>query len=185
MYLQHLFPVTTDQSVTIFTYSSNLFEIFGIISLLLFGLFSFFLWHSGFLSTRFTSWTTLQSLSFCSFIAIIATALPQLASLGNKQWLYYVASGLSGFFLSIPYSMMELLIMQECHHFRPSRVLGFASLNTQIAAAVAGYPVSLLFRSLCPFRLAPLLEASFVLLAVVCLRCVSLIHSMESKQKSD
>lgn len=81
--------------------------------------------------------------------------------------------------------MMELLIMQECHHFRPSRVLGFASLNTQIAAAVAGYPVSLLFRSLCPFRLAPLLEASFVLLAVVCLRCVSLIHSMESKQKSD
>ncbi|KNB41853.1 hypothetical protein JH06_5475 [Blastocystis sp. subtype 4] len=43
VYLQHLFPVTTDQSVTIFTYSSNLFEIFGIISLLLFGLFSFFL----------------------------------------------------------------------------------------------------------------------------------------------
>ena len=75
--------------------------------------------------------------------------------------------------------------MQECHHFKPGRILGLASLNTQIAAAVAGYPVSLLFRSFCPFRVAPLLEASFVLLAIVCLQCISWIHSMESKLKKD
>ena len=127
----------------------------------------------------------LQSLSIYSFLAMIATALPQLASLWNTPWLYYIASGLSGFFLSVPYSMMEMLIMQECHHFKPGRVLGLASLNTQAAAAVAGYPVSLLFRYICPFRLAPLLEASFVLFAVVCLQCVKYIHLTGSKQKTN
>ena len=65
--------------------------------------------------------------------------------------------------------MMEMAIMGECSYFKPNRALSLASLNTQAAAAVAGYPVSVVFKWLGSYRFAPLFEAGLVAVATLCL----------------
>ena len=80
-----------------------------------------------------------------------------------------VASAFIGFFLSVPYALMEMVIMRECGRFSVSRMLSLASLNTQLAATVAGYPASRFFLAVCGFEAAPLVEAGLLGVAAMCL----------------
>ena len=68
-----------------------------------------------------------------------------------------MASAIIGFFLSVPYALMEMVIMRECGRFSVSRMLSVASLNTQLAGTVAGYPAGRLLQ-LTGFEAAPAVE---------------------------
>lgn len=118
-------------------------------------------------------------ISLYAFLSIFAILLVQLSANVHSIPLYYLASLLSGFFISIPYAMMEMVIMKECSYFKPNRALSLASLNTQAAAAVAGYPISLVFNWMGSFRYAIVLEAGLVIIATACLWIVLLLNRQE------
>ena len=125
-------------------------------------------------------------LSFYTVLAVVSLLLTQVAASMQSVSLYYIASLLSGFFIAVPYAMMEMAIMGECSYFKPNRALSLASLNTQAAAAVAGYPVSVVFNWLGSYRSAPLLEAGLVVAATCCLwMVVSLNRKVVVKAKID
>lgn len=69
--------------------------------------------------------------------------------------------------------------MKECSYFKPNRALSLASLNTQAAAAVAGYPISVVFKWMGSFRYAIVLEAGLVVIATTCLWIDILLHRQE------
>lgn len=91
-----------------------------------------------------------------------------------------IASAFIGFFLSVPYALMEMVIMRECGRFGVSRMLSLASLNTQLAATVAGYPASR-FLAVCGFEEAPLVEAGLLGVAAMCL----VIVGVKGKEKGE
>ena len=118
-------------------------------------------------------------ISLYAFLSIFSILLVQLSANVHSIPLYYLASLLSGFFISIPYAMMEMVIMKECSYFKPNRALSLASLNTQAAAAVAGYPISLVFEWMGSFRYAIVLEAGLVVIATACLWIDLLLNRQE------
>ena len=69
--------------------------------------------------------------------------------------------------------------MKECSYFKPNRALSLASLNTQAAAAVAGYPISEVFKWMGSFRYAIVLEAGLVVVATACLWIVLFLNRQE------
>ena len=92
-----------------------------------------------------------------------------------------IASAFIGFFLSVPYALMEMVIMRECGRFSVSRMLSLASLNTQLAATVAGYPASR-FLAVCGFEEAPLVEAGLLGVAAMCL---VIVDGVKGKEKGE
>ena len=71
---------------------------------------------------------------------------------------------------------MELVMMDLCGHFAVNRVLSMASLNTQLAAALAGYPTSLLLKRWLGLKRTPLFLLCVLLvvltgLTVICTLC--------------
>ena len=123
-------------------------------------------------------------ISIYTVLAVVSLLLTQLAASVHSVTLYYVSSLLSGFFIAVPYAMMEMAIMGECSYFKPNRALSLASLNTQAAAAVAGYPVSVVFKWLGSYRFALLLEVGLVAVATFCLWVVvALNRKIEVKEK--
>ena len=111
--------------------------------------------------------------------ALISIALQTLSATLPDPWgcgLYYVAATLTGFCIAVPYASMELVMMDLCGHFAVNRVLSMASLNTQLAAALAGYPTSLLLKRWIGLKRTPLFLACVLLvvltgLTVICTLC--------------
>ena len=93
-----------------------------------------------------------------------------------------MASAIIGFFLSVPYALMEMVIMRECGRFSVSRMLSLASLNTQLAATVAGYPASRFFQAVSGFEAAPVVEAGMLGMATMCLVCVEGAKGKEKRE---
>ena len=73
---------------------------------------------------------------------------------------------------------MEMVIMQECGRFSVSRMLSMASLNTQLAGTVAGYPAGRLLQ-LTGFEAAPAVEAGMLGVATMCLVVVERVKGKE------
>ena len=111
--------------------------------------------------------------------ALISIALQALSATLPGTWgcgLYYVAATLTGFCIAVPYASMELVMMDLCGHFAVNRVLSMASLNTQLAAALAGYPTSLLLKRWLGLKRTPLFLLCVLLvvltgLTVICTLC--------------
>ena len=167
-FLQPLFSLSTEASASRFAVANTLFEIASVTSLLLFGAVS-------------TTTATPLSRLMMRYVAgaLISIALQALSAILPDPWgcgLYYVAATLTGFCIAVPYASMELVMMDLCGHFAVNRVLSMASLNTQLAAALAGYPTSLLLKRWLGLKRTPLFLACVLLvvltgLTVICTLC--------------
>lgn len=123
-------------------------------------------------------------MSIYTTLAIFTTLLPQLASFLHLPWLFYISSFCSGFFLSVPYASLDLVLMDLCTHVRVNRALSLTSLLSQIAAAVAGYPVYSFFTHLCSFHYTPLVLTLLLCIAGCCLWSIYWI-TRPTKEKRD
>ena len=166
-FLQPLFSLSTEAAARRFAVANTLFEIASVTSLLLFGAASTTTTPLPRLMTRYVAG------------ALISIALQTLSATLPDPWgcgLYYVAATLTGFCIAVPYASMELVMMDLCGHFAVNRVLSMASLNTQLAAALAGYPTSLLLKRWLGLKRTPLFLACVLLvvltgLTVICTLC--------------
>ena len=166
-FLQPLFSLSTETAARRFAVANTLFEIASVTSLLLFGAASTTTTPLPRLMTRYVAG------------ALISIALQTLSATLPDPWgcgLYYVAATLTGFCIAVPYASMELVMMDLCGHFAVNRVLSMASLNTQLAAALAGYPTSLLLKRWLGLKRTPLFLACVLLvvltgLTVICTLC--------------
>lgn len=166
-FLQPLFSLSTEAAASRFAVANTLFEIASVTSLLLFGAASTTTTPLPRLMTRYVAG------------ALISIALQTLSATLPDPWgcgLYYVAATLTGFCIAVPYASMELVMMDLCGHFAVNRVLSMASLNTQLAAALAGYPTSLLLKRWLGLKRTPLFLACVLLvvltgLTVICTLC--------------
>lgn len=167
-FLQPLFSLSTEAAASRFAVANTLFEIASVTSLLLFGAVS---------TTTATPLPRLMTRYVAG--ALISIALQTLSATLPDPWgcgLYYVAATLTGFCIAVPYASMELVMMDLCGHFAVNRVLSMASLNTQLAAALAGYPTSLLLKRWLGLKRTPLFLACVLLvvltgLTVICTLC--------------
>ena len=166
-FLQPLFSLSTEASASRFAVANTLFEIASVTSLLLFGAASTTTTPLPRLMTRYVAG------------ALISIALQTLSATLPDPWgcgLYYVAATLTGFCIAVPYASMELVMMDLCGHFAVNRVLSVTSLNTQLAAALAGYPTSLLLKRWLGLKRTPLFLLCVLLvvltgLTVICTLC--------------
>ena len=166
-FLQPLFSLSTEAAASRFAVANTLFEIASVTSLLLFGAASTTTTPLPRLMTRYVAG------------ALISIALQTLSATLPDPWgcgLYYVAATLTGFCIAVPYASMELVMMDLCGHFAVNRVLSMASLNMQLAAALAGYPTSLLLKRWLGLKRTPLFLACVLLvvltgLTVICTLC--------------
>lgn len=166
-FLQPLFSLSTEAAASRFAVANTLFEIASVTSLLLFGAASTTTTPLPRLMTRYVAG------------ALISIALQTLSATLPDPWgcgLYYVAATLTGFCIAVPYASMELVMMDLCGHFAVNRVLSMSSLNTQLAAALAGYPTSLLLKRWLGLKRTPLFLACVLLvvltgLTVICTLC--------------
>ena len=166
-FLQPLFSLSTEAAASRFAVANTLFEIASVTSLLLFGAASTTTTPLPRLMTRYVAG------------ALISIALQTLSATLPDPWgcgLYYVAATLTGFCIAVPYASMELVMMDLCGHFAVNRMLSVASLNTQLAAALAGYPTSLLLKRWLGLKRTPLFLACVLLvvltgLTVICTLC--------------
>ena len=166
-FLQPLFSLSTEAAASRFAVANTLFEIASVTSLLLFGAASTTTTPLPRLMTRYVAG------------ALISIALQTLSATLPDPWgcgLYYVAATLTGFCIAVPYASMELVMMDLCGHFAVNRVLSMASLNKQLAAALAGYPTSLLLKRWLGLKRTPLFLACVLLvvltgLTVICTLC--------------
>ena len=166
-FLQPLFSLSTEAAASRFAVANTLFEIASVTSLLLFGAASTTTTPLPRLMTRYVAG------------ALISIALQTLSATLPDPWgcgLYYVAATLTGFCIAVPYASMELVMMDLCGHFAVNRVLSMASLNTQLAAALAGYPTSLLLKRWLGLKRTPLFLACVLVvvltgLTVICTLC--------------
>ncbi|KAK8793237.1 hypothetical protein WA588_006204 [Blastocystis sp. NMH] len=168
VYLPKLFPLSSEASIALFTHASTAFEIAGVSSLLLFG----------FVSTKQCSDRFNRSIVRYLLCSIVAIFLLLLATQLRSEKGVLVASAIIGFFLSVPYALMEMVIMRECGRFSVSRMLSVASLNTQLAGTVAGYPAGRLLQ-LTGFEAAPAVEAGMLGVATMCLVVVERVKGKE------
>ena len=141
----------------------------------------FFRFIAGFVSTKQSSDRFIGSMVRYLVCSIVSIFLLLLAThFGSEKWTI-LASAFIGFFLSVPYALMEMVILRECGRFRGSRMLSVASLNTQLAATMAGYPASRLFDWLRGFEKAPWVEAGMLGVAAM---SVASVRWMREKEKS-
>lgn len=119
----------------------------------------------------------------CVGLSVFAVFLPQIAAFFQIHWLFLLASFLSGLFLSVPYASLELVFMELCVKTNISRVLSMVSLSSQIAGAVAGYPVNLFFTRVCSFEWAPVVQASLLCFATGCLWSISRLSLEKEKHE--
>ena len=167
-FLQPLFSLSTEAAASRFAVANTLFEIASVASLLLFGAVS---------TTITTSLPRLMTRYVAG--ALISIALQALSAILPDTWgcgLYYVAATLTGFCIAVPYASMELVMMDLCGHFAVNRVLSVTSLNTQLAAALAGYPTSLLLKRWLGLERTPLFLLCVLMvvltgLTVICTLC--------------
>lgn len=161
IYTQALFDFPKSRIQSMYTLSNSLFEAASVVSLLIFG------------SLRFRNLASVMAVYLTA--ATLFVALPMT----KRPMLYYASSLLTGFFLSVPYASLELVLMDVCTSFNLNRVLSVVSLCGQVAAALAGYPTSLLFSHLCPFEYAPLVQAAVLVVACFCIWIVVLLKNGE------
>lgn len=115
-------------------------------------------------------------------LAMLGAYLPQLASSFRLPWLNYLASFITGFFLSVPYASLDLVIMDACTTVNVNRALSLTSLLSQVAAALAGYPVHFFFTHFCSFYYTPIVLSLLLGVASLCLWNVH--YSMKSMKDS-
>lgn len=133
---------------------------------------------SGFVSTKQCSDRFNRCIVRYLLCSIVAIFLLLLATQLRSEKGVLVASAIIGFFLSVPYALMEMVIMRECGRFSVSRMLSVASLNTQLAGTVAGYPAGRLLQ-LTGFEAAPAVEAGMLGVATMCLVVVERVKGKE------
>lgn len=121
-------------------------------------------------------------MSVYTTIAVFGAFLPQLASSLHLPWLNYVASFITGFFLSVPYASLDLVIMDLCNSVNVNRALSLTSLLSQVAAALAGYPVHFFFTHVCSFYYTPFVLSILLGVASLCLWKVH--YSMKTMKDS-
>ena len=167
IYTQTLFNFPKDRIQSMYTLSNSLFEAASVVSLLIFGSLRF---HN--LAKVMAVYLTISTL----FVALPMTKQPLL---------YYASSLLTGFFLSVPYASLELVLMDVCTTFNLNRVLSIVSLCSQVAAALAGYPTSLFFSHFCPFEYAPLVQAGVLVAACCCIWLVVVIKNGETEKEKE
>lgn len=180
-----LFELSEEDSHSMFTTTNNLYEIASILSLLLFGLLLIIYWFIGVLTFTFSSVDLSLVMSVYITCSLFGSILPQIASSLHLPWLNYVASFVSGFFISVPYASLDLVIMDICTTVKVSRALSLTSLLSQVAAAVAGYPVYQFFTHICSFRYTPIVLTCLLVSACVCLWTIYSIKSSVKKEKND
>ena len=174
--LQSLFSLSAEDASSRFTIANTLFEMASVASLFLFGAFS-----------TSTTLTLPHLMTLYVAGALTALALQALSAILPGMWgcgVYYAASTLMGFCIAVPYASMELVMMDVCGHFAVNRVLSLASLNTQLAAALAGYPTSLLLKRWIGLERIPLFLMCVLLLVLVCMITVCTLCDRE-KEKTE
>ena len=149
-----------------YTLSNSIFEGASVVSLIIFG-----------------SLKTTDLAKVMAFYLTFATLFISLP-LSQVPILYYFSSLVTGFFLSVPYASLELVVMDICASFNINRVLSIMSLFSQVAAAVAGYPTSLFFSQWCSFKLAPAVQGILLVIASCCMWLVVIIKK-PMKEKED
>ena len=175
-FLQALFSLSTEAAASRFAVANTLFEIASVTSLLLFGAVS-------------TTTTTPLPRLMTRYVAgaLISIALQALSATLPDTWgcgLYYAAATLTGFCIAVPYASMELVMMDLCGHFAVNRVLSVASLNTQLAAALAGYPTSLLLKRWIGLERTPLFLACVLVVVLATLTMICTLCERE-KEKTE
>ena len=115
--------------------------------------------------------------------ALLAMLLQILCGVNHAVSLYYVSLFLSGFFMAIPYASMELVVMDMCSYFRVNHVLSLMSLNSQVAAALAGYPTSVLLKDGIGFGMVPAFLSVILGSVLLCMILVRMAGRREDKEK--
>ena len=115
--------------------------------------------------------------------ALLAMLLQILCGVNHAVSLYYVSSFLCGFFVAIPYASMELVVMDMCSYFRVNHVLSLMSLNSQVAAALAGYPTSVLLKDGIGFGMVPAFLSVILGSVLLCMILVRMAGRREDKEK--
>ena len=115
--------------------------------------------------------------------ALLAMLLQILCGVNHAVSLYYVSSFLCGFFMAIPYASMELVVMDMCSYFRVNHVLSLMSLNSQVAAALAGYPTSVLLKDGIGFGRVPAFLSVILGSVLLCMILVRMAGRREDKEK--
>lgn len=141
--------------------------------------------YIGVLTYSFSTVDLSLIMSCYTSFALLGSILPQIASAVHMPWLNYIASFLSGFFISVPYASLDLVLMDLCTTVKISRVLSLTSLLSQIAAAVAGYPVYQFLTHVCHFKYTPIVLTCLLGCACICLWTIFAIKSSTKKEKSD
>lgn len=167
IYTQTLFNFPKDRIQSMYTLSNSLFEAASVVSLLVFG------------SLRFHNLASVMAIYLT--IATLFVALPMT----KQPMLYYASSLLTGFFLSVPYASLELVLMDVCTSFNLNRVLSIVSLCSQVAAALAGYPTSLFFSHLCSFEYAPLVQTAVLAVACCCIWMVVALKKDDAEKRKE
>ena len=115
--------------------------------------------------------------------ALLAMLLQILCGVNHAVSLYYVSSFLCGFFMAIPYASMDLVVMDMCSYFRVNHVLSLMSLNSQVAAALAGYPTSVLLKDGIGFGRVPAFLSVILGSVLLCMILVRMAGRREDKEK--
>ena len=173
MYLEPLLSIPSESANRLFTFGNTLFEIACVLSHLLFGAL-----------TTMKKRTDLSGVMVIYVAgALLAMLLQVLCGINPAAWLYYVSSFLSGFFMAIPYASMELVVMDVCNHFHVNHVLSLMSLNSQVAAALAGYPTSVLLKDGIGFERVPVFLSAILGTVLLCMILVRMAGRREDKEK--